>query len=288
VGEPLLFPELECIFKLCKQYGFLIKLSTNGQLIHKWIDLFYKYPGVVKTIRFSIDGATEETYEKIRRGGKFKKLLENLELVSKYNADNSGYKKIHLSMDAVISEDNIKEIPLFFRVYRRFFNEADIKFGFVASICAKHEENGYYQNKKLKFTNLEKSRVPCNLLWNSMYILYNGDVSLCCQDYHGELVIGNIKEKTIEEIWNNEKHVIYRKMHAEGRVESLKSCQNCYHSIQPETYQIINSYIQYLFLRRPEESDEFYIENILNTLYHLNNQWNDDYYYNWKFVDIFS
>ena len=48
----------------------------------------------------------------------------------------------------------------------------------------------------------------CRSIWrNSMiHILFNGDVVLCCMDWKREVVLGNVKRQTIEEIWNGEKY----------------------------------------------------------------------------------
>tara|TARA_R110002074_G_scaffold56398_1_gene139231 strand:- start:83 stop:592 length:510 start_codon:yes stop_codon:yes gene_type:complete len=56
----------------------------------------------------SIDGASKETYEKLRLGGKWEKMLEALECVSQL-------KKTHgfvFSMHMVVQQDNWREMPM--------------------------------------------------------------------------------------------------------------------------------------------------------------------------------
>jgi len=48
------------------------------------------------------------------------------------------------------------------------------------------------------------TRYACYHLWLAPAIRYNGDFTLCCNDPNGDLVIGNIKEKSINELWNSE------------------------------------------------------------------------------------
>ena len=56
-----------------------ISLYTNGILLNEkmWnkINKIHKY---IKTIQISIDAATKDTYEKIRRGGKWEVLMKNI------------------------------------------------------------------------------------------------------------------------------------------------------------------------------------------------------------------
>jgi radical SAM protein with 4Fe4S-binding SPASM domain len=69
----------------------------------------------------------------------------------------------------------------------------------------------YLQNANI-MTNQEsilakkKNRVVgCGLdrVDNWLHISASGDVFLCCQDFSFETVFGNIKEKSIKEIWNS-------------------------------------------------------------------------------------
>ncbi len=37
-----------------------------------------------------------------------------------------------------------------------------------------------------------------------IHILFNGDVVLCCMDWRREVILGNLHQQTIREIWNGE------------------------------------------------------------------------------------
>lgn len=287
VGEPLFYKNLERVFELCNKYGFRIHLTTNGQLIDKWIYLFEEYPELVTQIYFSIDSPTEQTYEKLRLGGKFSRILQNLELIKSYNDNHSRYDRIPIFLNAVISNDNINEIPLFYKIYERYFTIDQIGFNFLSNSCATHDNGGYYNETKLQLSNLEKLAVPCAQLWSSMTILYNGDVSICCRDYNGELIVGNIQNNSLEEIWNNKKYSGYRKMHASGNVQNMPYCKDCY-TIMPEVSIILNNYIRFLFHTQPKQADEFYVKRILNRLELLNEWGNEEFFSKGNFAIFFS
>jgi radical SAM protein with 4Fe4S-binding SPASM domain len=59
-----------------------------------------------------------------------------------------------------------------------------------------------------------------------MVIRSNGNVILCCQDAKGDYIFGNVKEKSLESIWNNPKFVKLRKDIRTGKYE-LPICQMC-------------------------------------------------------------
>ena len=58
-------------------------VQTNGLLIKKMHERHTELFEKLDTLNISIDGATKETYETLRRGGSYEKILENLETVKK-------------------------------------------------------------------------------------------------------------------------------------------------------------------------------------------------------------
>ena len=104
-GEPLARPDTR---ELLKNYKGSAKfhIVTNGLLLPKYWEQIKHQRFIVLNI--SIDAATKETYEKIRRGGKWEDLLKTLELV-KQNRDK--FESILINM--TVMRSNYQEIPKF-------------------------------------------------------------------------------------------------------------------------------------------------------------------------------
>lgn len=66
----------------------------------------------------------------------------------------------------------------------------------------------------------------CEYPWTSMTVLANGNVVPCTQDYNGELVMGNVREQSLDEIWNSAKYAEFRRMHITGKFTCGHKCQN--------------------------------------------------------------
>jgi radical SAM protein with 4Fe4S-binding SPASM domain len=60
-----------------------------------------------------------------------------------------------------------------------------------------------------------------------MNIFYNGDVNPCCGDIDGELVLGNIRDLSIKELWYGKKINRIRKMMTNRVIEELPVCMGC-------------------------------------------------------------
>ena len=91
-------------------------IQTNGLLIKKMyqrhIELFEK----LDVLNVSIDGATKITYELLRRGGSYEKIIENLKFIKLVK--NNFKFKFHLHM--VVQQENWKEMPLMLELGRRY------------------------------------------------------------------------------------------------------------------------------------------------------------------------
>jgi radical SAM protein with 4Fe4S-binding SPASM domain len=77
------------------------------------------------------------------------------------------------------------------------------------------------------FFNTESTNRPCHLPSERMYIDWNLDIRLCCHDWKEKMVMGNIKDNTIYEVWNNKKFKKYRKHLMIGERNKLNPCKNC-------------------------------------------------------------
>jgi len=72
-GEPLLRDDLLELLRLMRQKQLDVHLITNGTLLNHELIASLKRLGI--KVMISIDGATPETYEEIRRGASFEKVL---------------------------------------------------------------------------------------------------------------------------------------------------------------------------------------------------------------------
>ena len=71
------------------------------------------------------------------------------------------------------------------------------------------------------------SRYPCRSLFEQVVIQSNGDMPLCCVDYEGSLVGGNIKKDKILASFYSRKMERVRGEHLKGRIENNEMCKNC-------------------------------------------------------------
>lgn len=69
-------------------------------------------------------------------------------------------------------------------------------------------------------------QAPCSRPREQMYVRYTGDIVLCCNDWKGEVVLGNILSDDLDDVYNSEKARDYRRNLKKGH-RYMKLCSRC-------------------------------------------------------------
>jgi radical SAM protein with 4Fe4S-binding SPASM domain len=208
-GEPLLDKQLPERIALCKQSGIArVKIFTNGGLLQGDLAKRLLESGVDE-IKISIDGADAAEFNQLRVGLNYDKTLENV-------------KAFRALRDAAGSEKP-KLVAATCQTSNRERTEKMLD-GVVDSIDFTRIHNWA---GALGMMTGQRIRKPCDRLWRTFTILVNGDVSLCCLDYSGQEILGNVADQPISEIWNNARYKELRRLHRNSQQDQIPLCNNC-------------------------------------------------------------
>jgi len=67
----------------------------------------------------------------------------------------------------------------------------------------------------------------CNLIFNNMYINHLGQAILCCGDWKYKIIIDQINERSLDEIWQSSRYQHYRERHLAKEIDDLLLCKSC-------------------------------------------------------------
>ena len=245
-GEPLLHPELPQIIRIFKENNIETRLSTNGTVLseanaHKLMEAGLDY------IVFSVDGVKKGTYEKIRKGANFEEVEKNILNFLKIKKDNNYKTKTQIQFIKTI--DNASEEQAF---VKKWMN-TDIDCVNIKSFSTRAGRvsgvEKFTDGEKIKERTIKRS--PCFYFWETLIILWDGRVVVCCQDLLGELVVGNINSQTLTEIWNSSRMVNLRKQQLDGNL--ISPCSEC-----ADWKKCSTNYSSYLF----KTLAKFFVEKI--------------------------
>ena len=108
-GEPFLTPRLPQFVAVAERHGAELSLNTNATLL-KDTGLVRRVMRQSSVLRFSVDGATAETYEAIRVKSDFGTVIENIELVVRIRDELPRNERPRLVMCMVLMRDNVHEL----------------------------------------------------------------------------------------------------------------------------------------------------------------------------------
>jgi len=222
LGEPLLSRDLIRMSQRAKQAGFThVYTSTNALLLDRGkAEEIIERSGLDRVI-FSVDGATRETYERIRRGGDHATVVDNIEGFLDLKR-SLGSSTPRTTLQILVMEDTREELEDFLDLWVPRMGEGD-------DILVKHVDTfgGQVEDRRIDREGEPAERFACRQLWKDLSISWDGRVTVCCKDVLYKLAVGNVREHALEELWRGKRWEAIRKVHLEGRWDSIHPCDGC-------------------------------------------------------------
>ncbi len=199
-GEPLINPEIAEIINYTSNKKPRTVLSTTGVTLSFKNDL--SFLGVLDELIISVNGFDPETYSFHQKKGDFTKVIAGLEKlrVVMEKADTE------YVLQTVVNSKNVYQIAEAEQFARKYgFDKVVFKSFNVMD--SKTETESQFVPTKFKFSRKNSAdktnkMYPC-LEW--MVINWNGDVNVCCWDYEGKIILGNVLEQGVIGVWESEK-----------------------------------------------------------------------------------
>ncbi|MEI6555883.1 MAG: radical SAM protein [Paludibacter sp.] len=231
-GEPLLNKQLPELIKYAHNSGIFTSTSTNGQLLTKNNAKLIVQSGLEKLI-VSIDGTTQETYEKYRVGGELDKALAGIQHVNFWKNEFKSITPI-IEIQFLVLRTNEHQIG----EMRRIAAELDVDRLVFKSAQHYDFENGNERMTSIsRFSRYKKTKIGtyrikgsqpnrCFRLLSGGVINAGGEVLPCCYDKMSEFSFGNIKESAYTDCYQNKKASGFRGSILRNR-KQFQICRNC-------------------------------------------------------------
>jgi len=217
-GEPLLHPHLPEAVRIAKAKGLTVSISTNGNLLNERLGGELLRSGL-DVLRYSIEGASKASYEKIRIGGDYDLLLFNMQRFKELRDQWRAGTAIHLN--TIVMAETEPELEKFIHLYSPLVDS--MHFSLLSNQAGSYK---LFERNSVKSVSTNR-KYPCSLLWKTFVVNWDLTSAACCVDFHGELQVGNLREKSIQEIWQGERYQHFRNLHRRGLFEKMPLCGGC-------------------------------------------------------------
>jgi len=214
-GEPLLHPRLPEMVAFAKARGAKrVDITTNGLLLTEEKSTLLLEAGLDQ-IAVSVDGFLKETYEKIRIGSSYDKVVNNIHrFIALRNKINP---KARVRLNFVITIDTFPEIRSFYKYWIRHVDGI----WFIPFMA-------YGNVRNLSPLKRSKKKSKCSMLWHMLVASTDGSAGVCCHgDPNGVLNIGDLHVRDIADVWNGPEVERIRRVHFEKRWKELPICAQC-------------------------------------------------------------
>lgn len=215
-GEPLMHPRFLDMIRLAKGKGiFPVNFVTNGTLLNEEMSENV-LDADIDIVEISLDAFSRSTYDKIRRKSDFGLVTSNVHRFIEMRNRKQSRTKIFVSIiDQKEAEGELAQFVDYWKVrVDKVLTRVYTSIG------------GLVDEKKLKIS-CNGDRWPCPQLWRRMFINVDGFAEFCVEDWNDETIIGDVKNKTIKEIWSSPEYEKIRGSHLSGNFHDVAYCGRC-------------------------------------------------------------
>jgi MoaA/NifB/PqqE/SkfB family radical SAM enzyme len=207
-GEAFIDKQLVDKVRYAKQKGIReVGVISNGSLITESVARGMIDAGL-DAINISVDAAGKEVFEATRLGLKYDKVIANIERLVRIRAE-TGKRRPKLIL-SFVRQNNSADEQAFIEHWRAIADKVHITdlHNWAGTLNTESDVN-----------------YPCYRPWLTFTVLWDGRVSLCCADFDGKIILGDLNTSSIREIWNAEPYRDARRQHLEsGGPDICRAC----------------------------------------------------------------
>lgn len=222
IGEPLLNEKLPNMIHYVKEIGVAAycEVVTNASLLTHDLSEHLVNSGLDR-LCVSIQGVSSQKYKEVSDIDlDYDKLVNELRYFYQYS---NGRCNVHIKTVDIALDDGDEDV--FYKTFSEISDTINIDNVVEAFQDVDYSKIILDSNMGL-YGDRKNNRVVCPSVFYTMYVLPNGDVTTCC-DAPYPLILGNVKENSIIDMWNGSKRRNFLKMQLEGRRMLHPICKKC-------------------------------------------------------------
>jgi radical SAM protein with 4Fe4S-binding SPASM domain len=232
-GEPFLHRNLANYVRRAKDLGFTyVYLSTNGGRVVS-AKIRPALEAGLDSLKFSINAGDRASYALVHGLDEFDDVVANVEAVDAWRRANN--PKLRLFVSSVETEISKLTMPALRARLQDIVDEI-VSYPFIVigtplkrRVEADGTERPYVDYEHVDRSiqlNADRLTLPCFQLWSYLNVTVEGYLSACCSDFNNDLIVGNLRERSLIDAWHSPEFRELRQQHIERRVKNTL-CQSC-------------------------------------------------------------
>lgn len=231
-GEPFMNPKFLELVRFSRARNILTSTSTNAQLIDNERARQIVESGLDRLI-ISIDGATQDAYEKYRVGGQLEKAIKTVKDIVEWKKRLSKPNPF-IEIQFIVMRHNEHQIDEIKALARRLkADKLSLKTAQIYDfengselIPITEKYSRYVKNEQGKYFIKSPLKNSCKRVWDGSVINSKGELLPCCFDKNSDFSFGNIYIDNFETVWEGKPAELFRKSILKNR-KQYDMCKNC-------------------------------------------------------------
>jgi len=220
-GEQLLHKDFFEMAALAKKEGFLVHVNSNGMCLNKR-NIEKLLSSGVDSIKFSFQGTNKKEFERMRRGANYEKFRQGIKsLIKRRNFLRLKHPFVQIA--TTILDERKEDVDRFLADWRKIVDDAY----YVYTVTSRVKNTPQYRDLVKRDVSTART-ASCMEVRTKMNLFWNGDVSACCADYNGKLLIGNMCKESLYDIWHGKKASRIRRILHRNEKAKLPVCRDCH------------------------------------------------------------
>ena len=215
LGEAALHPRFKDCVDYATERGIPIEITSNGHIFEVMTPEEIIASSIIM-LSISIDGFGDGSYEKLRVGGDYQTLRDNIRAFHQARQAASSKRPLFTLRKVLLSKDRDKKADQ----AKRFKEE-------WTDLCDRMSFNDYVP-LVFKKKNEGKLRVCDNIFYN-LHVEWDGRTPLCAYQHQitEQEHTGNVAETSLKDIWEDPRRQEVRRAHLSGDMSATRFCEKC-------------------------------------------------------------
>jgi len=225
-GETLIHPKFSEMASAVKPLSDRVELTTNAILLtHELSDTLID--AGLTDIRISLNGLSDKAYlQTTGRSVDFAKVVEQIKyLYVQKKAANSPLNVYVKIADIALDTEEQKEY--FYETFKPICDNIFAEHIVAAWNGVNYNDIIAQANNGTFFQEVNNDKRVCTFIFTRMVIASDGKIIACCNDWKGDLIMGDARTNSLYDIWNGERFRELQIIHLTGKRKTVPLCKNC-------------------------------------------------------------
>ncbi len=236
-GEPLLNPDIFQMVRLAWERKIPSGFDTNAMLLERCVEEVLA--SELRFLRVSLDGTSQASLEQFRVGARLERILEGVRLLCE-GKRRLGQCHPEVSLQLIVMRQNEDEVEDYLRLARELgvdwvvlkslnlnpgdWLQEEERLRYADNLLPRAQQFSRYVRTADGLAFRQELNSFCHFPVNCAVVLWNGDVILCCVDFNGDYLAGNIFDEPLKAIWRGSKMRELRKGVFSRELEICRTC----------------------------------------------------------------